>query len=43
MAIIEERTILSTDGSHTLRGKLYLPESGEVKAVVHVVHGMMVL
>lgn len=40
MAIIEERTILSTDGSHTLRGKLYLPESGEVKAVVHVVHGM---
>lgn len=40
MAIIEERMLLSTDGIHTLRGKLYLPENREIKAVVHVVHGM---
>lgn len=40
MANIQERVFLSSDKKHQLWGKLYLPENGEVKAVVHVVHGM---
>ena len=40
MTVIEERKFLSTDKKHMLWGKLYLPESKNVKAVIHVVHGM---
>lgn len=40
MAInVINREFPSTDGVHTLKGKLYLPE-GQPKAVFHVVHGM---
>lgn len=34
-----EKTVPSTDGIHTLRGTLYVPV-GEIKGLVHVVHGM---
>lgn len=34
-----DREFLSTDGSHMLKGKLYIPEEAP-RAVFHVVHGM---
>ncbi|MBQ8196193.1 MAG: alpha/beta hydrolase [Oscillospiraceae bacterium] len=34
-----DKSVLSSDGSHLLRGKVYLPE-GEVKGYFHIVHGM---
>lgn len=34
-----EKEVLSTDGKHVLKGKLYVPQ-GEIKALFHVVHGM---
>ena len=36
---VNEKKIASTDQCHTLNGKIYLPE-GDVKGIVHVVHGM---
>lgn len=40
MAInVIDREFPSTDGIHTLKGKIYLPE-GQPKAIFHVVHGM---
>ncbi len=36
---IAEKSVLSTDNKHQLRGKVYLPE-GEAKGYFHVVHGM---
>lgn len=36
---IIEKEVLSSDGVHTLYGKLYVPE-GEVRALFQVVHGM---
>lgn len=36
---IIEKNIPSSDGVHTLKGLMYIPE-GEIKAVLHVVHGM---
>jgi len=37
--IITEKEVLSSDGVHTLYGKVYIPE-GEVRALFQVVHGM---
>lgn len=34
-----EKTVASTDGVHTLRGAVYLPD-GEIKGLVQIVHGM---
>lgn len=34
-----KKRVLSSDGKHTLAGKVYLPE-GEPKGLFHVVHGM---
>ncbi len=34
-----EKQIPSTDGIHTLRGKMFLPE-GEIRAVLQIAHGM---
>lgn len=36
---IVEKQVLSSDGVHSLYGKLYLP-NGEIKGYFHVVHGM---
>ncbi|MBQ3792183.1 MAG: alpha/beta hydrolase [Clostridia bacterium] len=36
---IQEKTVLSTDGIHTLHGYVYVPD-GEVRALVQFVHGM---
>lgn len=36
---ITEKEVLSSDGVHTLYGKVYVPE-GEVRAVFQIVHGM---
>lgn len=36
---IRKITVQSTDNIHTLSGKIFIPE-GEVKGVVHIVHGM---
>ncbi len=36
---VVEKSVLSTDGIHSLRGKIYLPE-GEAKGYFHIVHGM---
>lgn len=35
----ENREVLSSDGIHTLKGRVYIPE-GEIKGLFHVVHGM---
>ncbi len=36
---IKEMTVKSTDNIHTLVGRIYIPE-GEIKGVLHIVHGM---
>ena len=36
---IREMTVQSTDNIHTLVGRIYIP-SGEIKGVIHIVHGM---
>ncbi len=36
---IIEKTVLSSDGVHSLKGKIYLPE-GEIKGYYQIVHGM---
>lgn len=36
---IKELTVKSTDNIHTLNGRIYIP-SGDIKGVVHIVHGM---
>ncbi len=36
---ISERSVLSSDKKHYLRGKVYVPE-GEAKGYFHIVHGM---
>lgn len=36
---VKELNVKSTDGIHTLKGKIYIP-SGEIKGLFHVVHGM---
>ena len=36
---IEERRIPSSDGLHTLSGKVYIP-NGEIRGIFHLVHGM---
>ncbi len=36
---IRQISVNSTDNIHTLMGKIYIPE-GEVKGLIHVVHGM---
>ncbi len=36
---IKEMTVKSTDNIHTLVGRIYIPD-GEVKGVIHIVHGM---
>lgn len=36
---VVEKSVLSTDNKHQLRGKVYLPE-GEAKGYFHIVHGM---
>ena len=36
---IRQMTVNSTDNIHTLVGKIYIPD-GEIKGLVHVVHGM---
>ena len=41
MAItIMDKQIPSTDGIHTLRGKIFLPE-GEIRGIVQISHGMV--
>ncbi len=39
MITVVEKNVLSSDGVHILRGKVYLPE-GDAKGLFHVVHGM---
>ena len=39
MVTIIDKEVLSSDGQHTLKGKIYLPEV-EPKGLLHVVHGM---
>ncbi len=39
MIQIIDREVLSSDKTHQLKGKIYLPE-GEIKGLLHVVHGM---
>lgn len=39
MIKIQDKSFPSTDGVHTLVGKLYIPE-GEPRAIFHLVHGM---
>ena len=36
---VKEREFPSTDGIHTLKGKMYIPE-GQPKGIFHLVHGM---
>ena len=36
---VKERAFPSTDGIHTLKGKMYIPE-GQPKGIFHLVHGM---
>ena len=36
---VEEFNVKSSDGVHTLKGKIYLPY-GEIKGLFHIVHGM---
>ena len=35
----EEKLVKSSDGIHTLAGRMYIP-SGEIRGLVHIVHGM---
>lgn len=39
MIEIKEKRVLSSDGIHTLSGRVYIPET-QPKALLHVVHGM---
>ncbi len=39
MIRVMEKEVLSSDKVHQLKGKIYLPE-GEIKGILHVVHGM---
>lgn len=39
MIEVKEKEVLSSDGIHTLRGRVYLP-AGKPKGYFHVVHGM---
>ena len=39
MVTIIDKEVLSSDGQHTLKGKIYLPEVVP-KGLLHVVHGM---
>lgn len=39
MMAVKEKDVLSCDGIHILRGKVYLPEK-EARGLFHVVHGM---
>lgn len=36
---IVEHTVKSSDGIHTLKGKIFIPD-GEIKGIFHLVHGM---
>ncbi len=36
---VQHFNVLSSDGIHTLKGKLYIPD-GEIKGLFHLVHGM---
>lgn len=36
---IVNKEVLSSDGIHTLKGKVYIPDT-EIKGLFHLVHGM---
>ncbi len=36
---IVEHSVLSSDGIHTLKGKIFIPD-GEIRGIFHLVHGM---
>ena len=39
--IMNEISFPSADGSHTIFGRIYMPENGEIKGVVQLSHGMI--